>query len=193
MAKLLINIAVACSSALATTLLYNYFHQKRNEIIFFYGKQPHCDYHRNLTTVQNIHETNKCSMCKVYKIIGWLNEAQTTIDVCMYMLTYDLLANAIINAHKRGVQIRLILDQDNVEITWKMGIMGIAKKVKRNSSCLMHHKFIIIDNKNIISGSMNWTYTGAHRNWENVFISNNHKLVDAFSREFQRLWKQFTI
>jgi len=185
------NIAVACSSALATTLLYNYFHQECNEVIFFYGQQPYCDYHRNLTTVKNIHGTSKCSICKVYKIIELLSKAQTTLDVCMYMLTYDLLTNALINAHKRGVRIRLILDEDNVGVTWKMGIMGIAKRIKRNPSCLMHHKFIIIDNKNVISGSMNWTYMGVHRNWENIFISNDRKLVDPFSREFQRLWKRF--
>lgn len=129
----------------------------------------------------------------MYKIIGWLNESQRTLDICMYMLSYDLFANVIIDAHKRGVKVRLILNEDNVNTTWKLGIMGINKKVKRKiyDKNLMHHKFIIIDNKKVILGSLNWTRMGVRNNWENTFLSNDCKLVDPFIQEFQRLWNEF--
>jgi len=191
--KVLINIAVACASASVTILLYNYFHRERNEVIFFYGQQPTCDYHLGKTTAINTLQIGKCYMCKVYKIIGWLNESRSTLDICMYMLTYNLFVNAIIDAHRRGVKVRLIVDEDNVSTTWKLGTMGISKKVKRKiyNVNLMHHKFIIIDNKKVILGSLNWTIKGVHNNWENTFLTNDFKLVGPFIQEFQRLWNEF--
>jgi len=103
--------------------------------------------------------------------------------------------NAIIDAHKRGVHIRLILNEDNLKTTWKTGYMGIAKKIVSrdcgNNINLMHHKFIIIDNEKIILGSMNWTILGVRNNWENTFISNDHELVVPFVEEFKQLWEAF--
>jgi phosphatidylserine/phosphatidylglycerophosphate/cardiolipin synthase-like enzyme len=133
-------------------------------------------------------------MCNVYKIIGWLNETKKTLDICMYSLNSELLTNAIIDAHKRGVHVRIIVDEDNIRSTWKFGTMGIAKRVKLmqfNAKMLMHHKFIIIDNKKVILGSMNWTVNAVRRNWENVFLTNKYQIVDPFRHEFKTIWKQF--
>lgn len=133
-------------------------------------------------------------MCKLGKIIGWLSEAKTTIDICMYMFSNELLLNAVIDAHNRGVLVRLIIDTDCIKTTWVIGRMGIMKKVKKSSfkNNIMHHKFIIIDNSKLISGSLNWTMTAIRNNWENVFITNDHELVDPFKLEFERLWTWFT-
>lgn len=175
-----------CTSAL-TYILYNYFNRERNEVLFFYGNQSISDSQK---CIQN---NCKCSTCNLHTIIGWLNGAKKTLDICMYMLSHELLTKVVIDAHKRGVCVRLITNEDNVKSTWRMGIMGIAKKIKNHpySNKLMHHKFIIIDNKKCILGSLNWTNSGIRNNWENIFITNERKLIDPYIQEFQRLWRQF--
>lgn len=40
-----------------------------------------------------------------------MNHAKQSLDVCMYMFTCHSLSNAIVNAHKRGVLVRIIMDR----------------------------------------------------------------------------------
>lgn len=190
---LLGSITLACCSAAFTTLLYNYFHQEETEVLFFYGTMPICNFHRNLATKTIPIQNNECFECKLNKIIGWLNQTKKTLDICMYMFNHELLANAVIDAHKRGVIVRMIINEDNIQTTWKMGNMGISKRSNKaiHNENLMHHKFVIIDNKKVILGSMNWTKMSVRANWENSFITNNCELVNPFRKEFQRLWKVF--
>lgn len=184
-----------CSAAL-TTIVYSYVHLKRNEAIFFFGNlHKPCSFHKlyKIVTV-NTTQKNECCMCKLNKIIGWITEAKTSIDLCIYMFSSELILNAIIDAHKRGVVVRLIVDNDSIKTTWVLGRMGIMKRIKKSvfKNKIMHHKFIIIDNNKLISGSLNWTMMAIRNNWENIFITNDHGLVDPFKREFERLWIHFT-
>ena len=48
----------------------------------------------------------------------------------------------------------------------------------------MHHKFVIIDDSTVITGSFNWTYYGYAHHSENVIILNNEKVVENFVDEF---------
>jgi len=190
---LLGSITFACCSAAVTALLYNYFNQEETEVLFFYGTLPNCNFHRNLTNKITAIQNNECFECKLNIIIGWLNKTKKTLDICMYMFNHELLANAVIDAHKRGVIVRMIINEENLHTTWKMGNMGILKKVNKanHNENLMHHKFVIIDNKKVILGSQNWTKMSVRANWENSFITNNCDLVNPFRKEFQRLWKLF--
>jgi len=191
--RLLGGFTLACCSAALTSLLYNYFHQEETEVLFFYGTLPLCNLHRNITTITTTIQNNECFQCKQSIIIEWLSKSKKTLDICMYMFNHELLSNAVIGAHKRGVSVRIILHEDNLQTTWKMGNIGILKRVNRgeHNEHLMHHKFIIIDSKKVILGSMNWTKMSSRTNWENIFITNNCQLVNPFRQEFQRLWKHF--
>ena len=52
---------------------------------------------------------------------------------------------------------------------------------------MVHHKFCIIDDKTVITGSYNWTYYAENRNWENVVVINEAEVVEGYSEEFKRL------
>ena len=39
-----------------------------------------------------------------------MNSATKTLDVCMYLMSYNHLTELIISAHKRGVVVRVIVD-----------------------------------------------------------------------------------
>ena len=57
----------------------------------------------------------------------------------------------------------------------------------------MHHKFAIIDNLVLVTGSFNWTNMAAHYNDENVIIVENQSLIQKYIAEFDHLWKDFEV
>jgi len=101
------------------------------------------------------------------------------------------LAEAIIRAKKRNVIIRMILDEsmsqnDTSQIMnfYKEGIKLKSKQL----DVLMHHKFVVIDNNTLITGSINWTKSAFFGNFENVLVTNESALVKPFINEFERIW-----
>ena len=52
---------------------------------------------------------------------------------------------------------------------------------------MVHHKFCIIDDSLLITGSYNWTYYAENRNWENIVILDHKEVVDAYREEFNRI------
>ena len=52
---------------------------------------------------------------------------------------------------------------------------------------MVHHKFCIIDDKTIITGSYNWTYCAENNNWENIIISDDIEIVKAYIQEFEKI------
>jgi phosphatidylserine/phosphatidylglycerophosphate/cardiolipin synthase-like enzyme len=54
----------------------------------------------------------------------------------------------------------------------------------------MHHKFCIIDNKVIISGSYNWTFRARNHNSENIVLIENEDAIKIFDEVFKSLWNQ---
>lgn len=54
----------------------------------------------------------------------------------------------------------------------------------------MHHKFAIIDNEAVLTGSYNWTRSAANYNHENILITHDRDTVLAYCQEFDKLWKE---
>ena len=51
------------------------------------------------------------------------------------------------------------------------------------------HKFAVIDNKTVITGSFNWSPSAAHTNDETLLIIESPQLAAHFTREMDRLWR----
>lgn len=60
-----------------------------------------------------------------------------------------------------------------------------------HSSYLMHHKFVVIDNCILLTGSFNWTRQAISGNQENLLALSNKRIVSLYRREFEKLWKNF--
>ena len=52
----------------------------------------------------------------------------------------------------------------------------------------LHHKFAVIDNKTVITGSFNWSPSAAHTNDETLLVIHSPQLAQHFTREMDRLW-----
>lgn len=127
-------------------------------------------------------------------IIGEFQRARTTADVCVFTITDDRIVDAMFKAHKRGIAVRVITDDDKSRDLGsdvdRMIRAGLDVRMDDTPNH-MHHKFAVFDNKRLMTGSYNWTRSAAEHNHENLVLSDDQELVLAFGKTFERLWSQF--
>lgn len=125
-------------------------------------------------------------------IVPLINQARSTINVAIFYLTHKGFTQALINAHKRGVKINIILDASaarNRYVTHKqLRSKGIALKVE-NWGGKMHMKSLCIDRSILGVGSMNFTKAGEEKNDENMLIIHNATLARQYDTNFKKLWR----
>jgi mitochondrial cardiolipin hydrolase len=134
------------------------------------------------------------SDCRV-RIQGLLRTATSNVDICVFTITDDRITNEIIDAHGRGVQVRVISDNDKAHDPGsdlsRLRRLDVPVAFDRTPDH-MHHKFAVFDGKLVVSGSYNWTRSAAERNEENIVVNGDTRLVDAFQRRFDKLWDELT-
>ena len=121
----------------------------------------------------------------------WIGKANSTIDVAIYSFTQNSIGDALVAAKGRGVNVRVIMEQDTIsdsgsEYSWLQS-KGIAIRTD-SSEGLMHDKFFIIDGKVIGTGSYNWTTAAENDNSENLLIVRSESLATKYLNEFNYLW-----
>ena len=130
----------------------------------------------------------------VNRVISLFAHAQRTADVCVFTITDDRIARAIVEAHRRGVTVRVITDDMKTDDLGSdisaLRQAGIAVREDR-SEHHMHHKFALFDRALLLTGSFNWTRAATAYNQENIVVTNNGQLVRAFTDAFEKLWDQF--
>ena len=121
---------------------------------------------------------------------------QRSLDVCVFTISADELANELLAAHRRGVAVRIITD-DSCELNGGSDIArlragGIPARNDGNVGAFMHNKvphgpwpltpvcrvgtsrarhapqFAIVDGELVVNGSFNWTVSAVTKNNENV-------------------------
>jgi len=126
------------------------------------------------------------------RILGLIESSRTSIDVAMYYLTSRPIAESLIEAQRRGVKVRLILDASSARHpyshTESFIKSGVSLKVE-NWGGKMHMKTAIFDSSTLVMGSMNWTGAGESDNDESTLvISKNKKAIGESASYFERLW-----
>jgi phosphatidylserine/phosphatidylglycerophosphate/cardiolipin synthase-like enzyme len=111
----------------------------------------------------------------------------------MYSLTKDGISQAVVRAHQRGVKVRVVVDKTQAglqaaddELLEQSGI--VVKRISGMGGGLMHHKFAIIDDETILTGSYNWTDNATSRNSENLNVLCSP--IRSYKKEFERLWEK---
>ncbi|XP_014242796.1 mitochondrial cardiolipin hydrolase-like isoform X1 [Cimex lectularius] len=135
-----------------------------------------------------------CNYGRLCYMLSFIENARVSVDICIYIITAKVFGDAIINAHRRGLRVRVIADSDMSfsaqSVINDLRLNEIPTR-QRMSPYIMHHKFVLIDGHILLNGSMNFTMTGAFCNWENVMITTQPEMVKAFALAFQGLWEDF--
>ncbi len=131
-----------------------------------------------------------------------LDAAKQTIDVTSFDLNLPGLVNALANAQKRGVKVRVVYDSANGSLDLNNAITGNkafdAIKTLKNagvglvdggrSSGLMHDKMIIVDGKTLFMGSWNLSYNDTYRNNNNLLEITDPKLIANYQAKFDEMF-----
>jgi phosphatidylserine/phosphatidylglycerophosphate/cardiolipin synthase-like enzyme len=130
--------------------------------------------------------------CRLH-IAHRFSSARQSADVCVFTITDDRITRAILDAHRRGVTIRIITDNEKAfdpgSDVERLRSAGVPLKVDA-TPFHMHHKFAIFDKERLLNGSYNWTLGAAEQNEENIVDTGDGVLVAAFSEAFETLWEK---
>ncbi|HIA63803.1 MAG TPA: endonuclease [Planctomycetaceae bacterium] len=124
-------------------------------------------------------------------IINQLERASRSIDICVFTITDNRIADAIRDAFVRGIAVRVISDNDKSldpgsDIERLKGL-GIPVRIDQTQHH-MHHKYAVFDQKTTLTGSYNWTRSADKHNDENFVITSEPTINRAYSGHFDRLW-----
>jgi mitochondrial cardiolipin hydrolase len=124
-------------------------------------------------------------------IVQQLNDAQKHLKICVFTISDDSIAETILRTHKRGVDIKIITDNDKSfdlgSDIQRLAKAGIAVKIDGTTDH-MHHKFMVVDGIAVLTGSYNWTRSAAQYNHENILLTKDQTAVKSFLGEFDQLW-----
>ena len=124
------------------------------------------------------------------RLVDKLGTATGQVDAALYDLDAAPIADALIKAHDRGVRVRVVTETDNIDDSeiGRLQEVGIPVVDDGARDGLMHHKFIVIDERYVWTGSYNTTYNGAHKNENNVVLIDSVMLAYNFTQEFRELF-----
>lgn len=125
-------------------------------------------------------------------IIAQLKAATQDINICVFTISDNIIVDHIIKCHRKGLDVKIITDNDKAfdmgsDIT-HLEKQGIQVKVD-DTRDHMHHKFMVIDQSSVITGSYNWTRSAAEYNHENIVLLNDAGIAKSYQDEFNRLWE----
>ena len=124
-------------------------------------------------------------------LISLFSRANESIYVMIYSFTLDGVAEALIQAVNRGVDVRVVIEERNAfsrgSEYQRLLENGVSVRLDGNPS-LMHNKVAIIDGQIVITGSMNWSFSGDTRNDENIIVIQDPQLAESYLEEFNRIW-----
>ena len=126
-------------------------------------------------------------------IIPIILSAKEYIYIPIFFITHPAIRDALITAHKNGVDIKIINDATNAHSKYsihkELRKAGIKIKTE-NYAGKMHMKAMFVDDKISVVGSMNYTKSGNNKNDENVLIIYNKEITKYFKRTFIHLWNK---
>jgi phosphatidylserine/phosphatidylglycerophosphate/cardiolipin synthase-like enzyme len=118
-----------------------------------------------------------------------LSVAKQSIDVALNSLSIDNITKALIRAHDRGVQVRVVMESDYLENSDpSMLVEAGIPIVGDQRDGVMHNEFIIIDNARVWTGSTNFTDTEVYRNYNNLISIHSEQIAQSYTTEFEEMF-----
>lgn len=125
------------------------------------------------------------------RIIEGINDANSRIDVAMYSFTSEPISEALVQAHRRGVKIRVLLDKQQAGSKYSQDDSLEAKGIeviRDIRTGYMHLKVCLIDEAVLFAGSFNWSKNAEERNQEDMLVFTEPDIVAVYQQRFDYLW-----
>lgn len=123
------------------------------------------------------------------ELLSVIEEAEKSIVIAAYEFDLENVAQALIAAQERGVAVRMVTDTDNADesAVRKLKKAGIPV-VEDGRGAIMHNKFVVIDSKEVWTGSWNLTTNGTYRNNNSCMVIAYPALAQNYTAEFEEMF-----
>lgn len=123
-------------------------------------------------------------------LVALIDSAQVSVDAAFFELDLQSVTDALIRAHQRGVQVRIVYDDEHTEEDPQTEELLDARipGTPDERSAFMHNKFFVIDGRIVWTGSWNVTMNGTYRNNNNVIVINSPELAANYTAEFEEMF-----
>lgn len=129
------------------------------------------------------------------RVVEVIANARKQVLVQAYLLTSKPIATTLVAAHRRGVDVRVLIDAAQLEkvsssLAPELASAGIEVSLETKYQNA-HNKVIIVDagtrDATVITGSFNFTWTAQHKNAENILIARHHPALAArYAQNWER-------
>ena len=114
-----------------------------------------------------------------------MDKAQSTVLVQAYSFTSYKIAKALLDTHKRGVKLEVILDKSQKSDQYSsadfLANSGMSVKID-SEHAIAHNKVMVIDGETVITGSFNFTKAAEENNAENLLVIHDKKLAERYTK-----------
>lgn len=151
-----------------------------------------------VTTSLAISESTRCPTIQVCftpgqnctaEITDVIDAAKQSIFVQAYSFTSAPIAAHLVAAKKRGVAINVILDKSQKTQRYSAARFLVNQRIPcwiDYKPAIAHNKIMIIDGKEVITGSFNFTKAAQNKNAENLLIIHDTALAHIYMKNWQR-------
>jgi len=121
-------------------------------------------------------------------IIKEIDKAKATVLIQAYSFTSAPIGKGLLNAHKRGVQVQVLLDKSQVSHKYSSATFlinqGIPTRID-SAHAIAHNKVMVIDGETVITGSFNFTKAAEENNAENLLVIRDKNLAGLYAENWQ--------
>ncbi len=130
-------------------------------------------------------------------ILEAIQGAKTSLRVKMFVFSDPALIDAVLDAHKRGVKVRVMLnperrsgEEDNEETRKKLVKAGIEVKDSNPAVDLTHEKSMVVDDAVAFVKSLNWATKNLTETRDYAVVTNHphevNEIVECFEADWHR-------
>ena len=129
-------------------------------------------------------------------VLKVMDSAQRSLRLAGYSFTSPAVVRALVNARKRGVDVKVLLDdrgnRGKASIAAMNLIAGADIPIRVISSYAIHHdKYIVVDGRHTETGSFNYSQAAARSNSENVLVVwNDERVASSYLAHWDSRWAQ---
>ena len=124
-------------------------------------------------------------------IVNAIDASEHEVLVQAYGFTHNALAQALVRAHQRGVNVQVLLDKKSqASNRYVIAVLEEAEIAVRQDGkhAIAHNKVMVIDQDVVITGSFNFTNSAATRNAENFLVLRSADLAEQYRVQWHSHW-----
>lgn len=122
-------------------------------------------------------------------LIELIDAATTSLDLALYEFDLPGVVAAVEDAWDRGVDVRMVGDGDEVHDAGyeALAAAGVPMTLRPAGDRIMHHKFAVIDEQVVWTGSTNVSHNGVWRNNNHAVAVRSETLAAAYTHELEQM------